>query len=403
MVERDTPIFTELRRSTLAERLVAELGYAAREITRAPISYLRVAFLPERARDWFPLKLGSEIASASLSFIRHPLAFISGALSPDSIGETRQRKFKRALIGSGVVHSVLIIYLAYLAIFAPYAHLRVVNKDYRKFDVAAILQPLQYPPQMLKLFAAQKAMALEEIRERDRQRREQEAREREKIEAEKSEEEKTEEKAEEERKKAEERAVEEKKKEEAAEAATKPASTQFGEINEKPIRDVVAKIYALYRAGGIELDLNKFSVMAGFKIERDGSLSNIRIITSSGSRFVDEKAVEILWMIGESHALGPISDLTSNSIKLDVNEKVARLTITGFASTADEARKKAELLNFLFTMLRLARKNDSPDVAHLLSLIKVRSDNKRVDADLTVSRERADEMMRVKVENDQPK
>jgi hypothetical protein len=292
---------------------------------------------------------------------------------------------------------VLIVYLAYLAIFAPYAHLRVVNKPYRQLDIEALLKPLQYPPQLLRIFAVQRAMELEEIRERDRKRREQEAREREKIERERAEKEKAEEEKAEKERVAAEKAAEEKKEETAA--SNKPSSTEFGEINEKPIKDVVDKIYALYKAGGLDLNINDFSVMAGFKIERDGSLSNIRIIRSSGSKFVDEKAAEILWNIGESHALGPISDLTSNSIKLDVTEKVARLTITGFATTTDEARRKAELLNFLFTMLRLARKSDSPDVAQLLSLIKVKSDGKRVDADLTVSRQRADELMRAKFES----
>jgi hypothetical protein len=389
MTERETPIFTQMRRSTLAGRLVAEIGYATREIARGPISYLRVALFPDRIQDWFPLKLSNEMASASASLVRHPLTFISGALAPDSIGETRRRKFRRVLVVSGAVHSVLIVYLAYLAIFAPYAHLRVVNKPYRQFDIEALLKPLQYPPQMLRMFAVQKAMALEEIRERDRKRREEEMLKREKIEREKAE------KAEVEEEKAEEKAAEEKKKEEIADS-NKPASTEFGEINEAPIKDVVSKIYALYRAGELDLDVNSWSVMAGFKIERDGSLSNIRIIESSRSKFVDQKAAEILWNIGESHALGPISDLTSNSIKLEVTEKVAQLTITGFAVTPDEARKKAELLNFLFTVLRMARKTDSPDVAQLLSLIRVRSDGKRVHAELTVSRERASEMMRAK-------
>jgi hypothetical protein len=50
-------------------------------------------------------------------------------------------------------------------------------------------------------------------------------------------------------------------------------------------------------------------------------------------------------------------------------------------------------------MLRMARKSDSPDVAQLLSLIKVKSDGKRVNAELTVSRERASEMMRAKFES----
>jgi hypothetical protein len=51
------------------------------------------------------------------------------------------------------------------------------------------------------------------------------------------------------------------------------------------------------------------------------------------------------------------------------------------------------LLNLLFSVMRMTRKKDSPDVAELLSMLKVRCDNKRIDAELSLSRARAAEMM----------
>jgi hypothetical protein len=157
---------------------------------------------------------------------------------------------------------------------------------------------------------------------------------------------------------------------------------------------VVGKIYVLYQAGGLDVDITHFSVMLGFKIEPDGSLSRIRVLKSSGSKSVDDKAADVLWTLGESHALGTLSSLSSNSIRLDLNETTARLTITSFAASAEEAKKKATELNSLFFFLRLGQRSKNPDIAELLDLAKIRSENNRIDADLTVSRARAAELMK---------
>jgi hypothetical protein len=192
--------------------------------------------------------------------------------------------------------------------------------------------------------------------------------------------------------------VEKEKKEaeqKAAEIAAKEkpkTNTEFGEINEAPIKDMVGEVYSLFQTGSLDVDL-PLNVMAVFKIEKDGSLSGIKITRSSKNKLLDEKAAQILWMIGESHALGPIADLSSGSVELDLTENTSRLTVTAFAPTPEAAKAKADLLNFLFAVMKVARKKDSPDVAELLSMLKVTSDNKRVDARLSVSRARATQMM----------
>ena len=42
------------------------------------------------------------------------------------------------------------LYVAYLAFFSQFAHLRVVNRAYKKFDPDKLLAKLYYPPQMLR-------------------------------------------------------------------------------------------------------------------------------------------------------------------------------------------------------------------------------------------------------------
>ena len=98
-------------------------------------------------------------------------------------------------------------------------------------------------------------------------------------------------------------------------------------------------------------------------------------------------------MIGESHALGPIADLSSGSIKLKLTENTSELTVTAFAQTPEAAKAKADLLNLLFSIMKATRKKESPDVAELLGMLNVTSDNKTVKARLAVSRARATEMM----------
>jgi len=343
--------------------------------------YFRAAFLPDRIQDWFPVRVASQIGTA----FAHPLEFAAGAVSTDDIGRKWRRRLVPLLAASAAFHGVLIVYLIYLALYSAFGNLRVVDKAYRKFDPSILTVHLKYPPQMLKGPQADKTLTLEEIRERAKKRQEQLARER----AAREEREKAErEKAEKEKKEAEQKA--------AAELAAKEkpkVPSEFGEVNEAPIKDMVAEVYSLYQAGTLDVNVTNLSVMVGFKIEKDGSLSNIKLIRSSKNKVVDEKAAQLLWMIGESHALGPISDLSSGSIELKLSENTSELTVTAFAQTAEAAKAKADLLNLLFSVMRMARKKDSPDVAELLSMLKVKSDNKRIDARLSVSRARATEMM----------
>jgi flagellar biosynthesis GTPase FlhF len=303
--------------------------------------------------------------------------------------------FRPILAVIAIIYFSSLSYMAFRGILAPFFGINVVSKEYRKIETATILAPLKYPAQRTQGPVPRPELTPEQISERESRRREREERERE--ERERAERERAE------REKAEKEAAELAAKEAEKEEEKTPEPTKFGEINDAPIKDIVGKVYALYQAGGLDLkgeDL-EFSVMAAFAIDKDGSIpkKSIKILKSSGSKIIDEKAIEILWNIGESHALGPISMLTSNSIRLDLNDRVARLTITGFAPSSDVAKAKAQELNFLFFAMKMTQKDS--DTAELLSGVKIRSDNNRVDAELTVSRARAGAMMRARFGNNQ--
>jgi hypothetical protein len=373
-------IFRFIPQAGIASRLAHVLGDTTTEIRGGLGSYLRSAFVPDRVEDFFWLRLARKFGAS----VAHPIETIRGVFAPDNAGFKPRRWFATVLVASAAIHGIAIVYLIYLAFFSAFAGVRVVNKAYRQFDPNSILLKLYYPPQILRQAQTAQAMTLDEIRARAEKHKQEIARAREKAEKERQEKEEADRKA--------------------AEAAAKVAAEnkpeipkQFGEINEAPIKDTVATLYQLFQAGGLDIPEMKFSVMAGFKVEPDGSLSHIHIIKKSDSKIIDEKALEILWKIGESHALGPVSDLSSATISLDVTEQIARLRVTAFASSPETAKAKSDMLGVLFWALRMKEK--SPDVAQLLSLIKVRSDGKRVDTDLIVPRAKAAEMMRARFEH----
>ena len=386
------PFFSFISDTTLLSRLLRAIADARREMAGGPAGYLSAAFSFDRFKHWLPIRFFRELAAALAAIISHPIKFFkfSGAVEP--LGSLPRTYFRPILAAIALVYFGTFSYMAYRGILAPFFGISVVSKEYRQIDTATILARLKYPAQRTQAPVPRPELTPEQIREREERRREREREQREREERERAEREKAE-------KEAAERAAKEAEPEEE-----KPAdSSKFGEINDAPIKDIVGKVYALYQAGGLDLkgETPEFSVMAGFTIAKDGSIpkKSIKIIKSSGSKMIDEKAIEILWNIGESHALGPISMLSSNSIRLDLTARVAKLTITGFAPNSAVAKAKAQELNFLFFALKMTQKNS--DTAELLSGVKIRSDNNRINAELTVSRARASEMMRARFGNNQ--
>lgn len=385
--DRAVPTFVQIIARPLLVRLAAEFRDAVSEFLRQPALYLRSTFMPDKLSHWFPARFLREVCDVVRALVRHPLGTVVGALTPDEIGRKRRKTLTIALSMSWVVHGALIVYLVYAAIVAPFANFRIVEKPYT-IDSSQYLKDLYYPRQMLIAMAPKTPDSLDNIKKRDaeRRRREEELRKK-REEEEKRKEALAKQKAEEEKKKAELAAAD------AAKKAEPPKT--FGEVNINPIKDIIGNLYQMYQSGNLDVPANGFRIMCDFKIAKDGSIpgDSVHVIHSSGSNVVDTNAVQILLRLGESRALGPLSTLSSNTIELDLNDKVAKVTITSFAQTPEDAKAKVQSLNFLLGILKVAQKSKNPMVAELLDHLKLTCDNKRINADMTVPKSRATVMM----------
>ncbi|MEW6125562.1 MAG: hypothetical protein AB1757_00750 [Acidobacteriota bacterium] len=417
---QEEKIFSMLEREMLLKRLAREFGNLSKEAQNLP-AYLKAVFLPDRPELWLPRSFVQRV----LDVFKHPIQFLKSAFSLDVINlgyiykpadkvaafttdvalidkPVKRRPLKKLLVLSTVVHSVAIIYLGYvlvMSIIAPYKNMRVVNKAYRQYDekLVAVLPPrLKLPRQSLE-----NTMSLDEIRERDRKRREEEERRR-REEEERRRREEARKKAQEE-KQAELAKAEQEAKDKAAageQAKTDDQKTdekpKFGEINEAPIKEVLGQIYAMNKVGFINVDSTNLYLRLTFKIEKDGSISNIAVSKSSGNNYVDVQAKKVLFLLGESHALGPLHILSSCSIELTLTKEIAKLSIFAFAPSADEAKNQVALLNTLVWGIRNFGKNVSPDIKEVLGKLKASSSGNRVEANITISNDRAGELMKSK-------
>ena len=409
--ERDQSLFLPLPHSTLGGRLARAITDASREIARGPLSYLRAAFLPENIKDWLPLRFASALAM----FVTHPialltetmrrdailagfiipsiepsLAFVTNAISTGEKTANRRDRFMPILAVSASLHAVFIGYLIYLTIhnmFAPFINLSVVSKDYRHYETTMV-GPL-YNPARPPSTAGRETLSLEEIRERESKRREEaERRRREKEERERIEKEKADREKAEKEKEAQQNANESKD----DEAAPSVDELKKVEINERPLKEIIGGVYGQYKAGGIDLAVMNFTIEATFKIAKDGGLSDVKITKSSGSKVIDDSGKALLHAISESHALQIFASLSSGKIRFELTQDLARLTVTASAANASEAQKYADALGAIVFLSKL-KPDLTPETRELLSLLKVKTADQSINAEMSTSRARATEMM----------
>ena len=290
-----------------------------------------------------------------------------------------------AMAISLAVHLLAFVGLRYgatIRMALGFSGIEYVDEDYNRAILIDFRKGLKYPSGFLGFVSPTKVKSLEEIKKEGERRARREAERRRRLQ-------------EQDKEAAEEKArQEESTRAEPAPPPKPPGETYpggFGKINTAPIRDQIQRLYDANKAGLLMLPAGKIKVGVTGSIRPDGTLKNYRLIYPSGVPEIDASALAILEAVSESRALGPLHNLTSISLILEV-EQIAQLMVVGFTSNEQEARAIVDLAN---TALLFARVKKAQDLAvmTMLNNLKVSRTGQRVQAVISVPRYTASETL----------
>lgn len=293
------------------------------------------------------------------------------------------------------VGSVIFWYYPLIATVIGLRKIQFVEESYDRTILIDFSKQLTYPPGYLGFSSPEKIVSLEEVARLDRERlKREEARRRARERAEA-------------RKRAEQLATEKSTtadsgKETAAGAQTAqqtpteaPKETYpggFGKINTAPIKDQVQTLYHAYKEGKLVLPEGKLKVGVSGRIMADGALEDCKVIVASGQPDIDRAALAILEAVSVSKALGPLHEMSSLTMLLNVGEQQAELSIVGFTSTDEAAASIVNLANAALLYARF-KKADDPAAMIIISNLKVSRTGKRVQAIIAMPRQKASESL----------
>ena len=185
-------------------------------------------------------------------------------------------------------------------------------------------------------------------------------------------------------------------KQEASQEANKAAPADgyaggFGRINTQPIKDQIQKLYEAQKAGLLDLQNDRIKVGVAGKINADGSLSDYKVIIPSGNADIDRAALVILKTVSDSRALGPLHELTSLSLILDI-DTLAQLTVVGFTSNPQSAMAIEAIANLALMDAR-RKKSTDPAAMIILNNVKVSRTGQRVQAVISMPRQKASDAL----------
>jgi len=300
---------------------------------------------------------------------------------------SRKSGVTRALAFSLIAHAFGCVAFWYYPLIATAIGLRnieFVEEDYNKAILINFSKKLSYPGGYIGFRPPEKSLSLDEVKKAEEQRRRTEAR----LRREKQNED--EEKA---------REAEHAREAEAAAAAVAVAQEPkketypggFGKINTSPIKDQVKRLYDAHKSGKLLVPDGKFKVGVGGKINRDGSLTDCKVIIPSGLPEIDRAALAILDAVSESRALGPLADLTSLTMVLSIGDR-AELSAVGFTSNVETAANIVNLANAAILYARF-RKADDPASMIIINNLKVSRTGQRVQAIVSMPRETASDSL----------
>lgn len=165
----------------------------------------------------------------------------------------------------------------------------------------------------------------------------------------------------------------------------------FGKINTAPIKAQVQRLYDAKQEGKLVLPEGKLRVGVSGSIRPDGTLANYKLIIPSGLPEIDKAALAILDAVSESRALGPLHEITSLSMILNVDER-AELSVVGFTADEQAAANIVNLANAAILFARI-KKADEPAAMVLINNLKVSRTGQRVQAVISMPRQKASDSL----------
>src|SRR5215510_8553688 len=294
---------------------------------------------------------------------------------------SRTKTLMLAVFFSVLAHAVIILAIRVapiIGIAMGFREIEYVEEGYNRAILIDFSKRLQYPAGYLGFRAPQKTRSLDDVKkEEERLRRLEERRRREREAAAK-------------------RAAEERAKSEAkdiAKAEPTPTPTprpdgygSFGKINTAPIKDQIQRLYQAKKDGKLHIP-GKFKVGVRGSVNPDGTLSDYRVDIPSGIQEIDDSAMAILAAVSESRALGPLSQMTSLTMVLDIDE-TAQLIVTGFTNNETDAVNIVNLAQIALIAARFKKSGD-PTAMVMLNNLKVHRTGNRIQAIISVPREKA--------------
>ncbi len=166
----------------------------------------------------------------------------------------------------------------------------------------------------------------------------------------------------------------------------KPTPSGFKPINTRPIREQMQRLYDLKQTGKLVFNETNLRVGVTGDIKADGAIANARIYIPSGNPQIDRAALSIIEAVSEARALGPLSQLSSLSMVLTIDDQRAQLITVGFApnvETAGALRVLAKL--FLDNGKRI--KGADPASMIFLDNIQLSQSSNRITATISVPRQ----------------
>jgi hypothetical protein len=159
------------------------------------------------------------------------------------------------------------------------------------------------------------------------------------------------------------------------------------------LKQVIQATLARFRGQKMDLPSN-FSLALTFDIGEKGEPANLTIVQSSGSKEIDEAALEILRKAGDFGLLGLLNASSSIRTALELTPASAHFSITWPSDDEQQSADRATRLGFLLKLMAAQQKKKNPAIGEMLGLIRCRRDGKLVVIEMTAARDRLSEWTR---------